>query len=94
MLIYCVDSCTLSSLFRIDVAVFANLYFLFANLYFLCWPGEQRGFQEVQGECALQEERGHARGSLHVESPLIHIFIPNHKIPVRKLLDTQTSRHY
>ena len=87
MLIYCVDSCTLSSLFRIDVAVFANLYFL-------CWPGEQRGFQEVQGECALQEERGHARGSLHVESPLIHIFIPNHKIPVRKLLDTQTSRHY
>jgi hypothetical protein len=37
-------------------------------MYSFCL-GEPRGLQEVQGERALPEERGHAGGSLHVDPP-------------------------
>jgi hypothetical protein len=45
------------------------------------WPfclGEPRGLQEVQGERALPEERGHAGGSLHVDPPPHPIIFPSY----------------
>uniref|UniRef100_A0A9I3MH42 Uncharacterized protein n=1 Tax=Anopheles merus TaxID=30066 RepID=A0A9I3MH42_ANOME len=32
--------------------------------------GDQRGLQEVQGECALPEKGGNARGTLYVKSAI------------------------